>query len=244
MRKFLFSVTIILSVILIAFLITPAGTWILFAISGSGEVHIIIAVVAGIAFMIGATFLNEKISTKTRRWLLLTICAVTAFVFLSTMNFGGTFHGEWTLVRDASVRGFNISDSPNFRLHFEQDGTLRRIYPDYGIEDERNWQRGGRRGLLMIGGTPYEYRFSRFGNRLTLELSGAERPKIPHMTPQSALEIVFRRSSGMIYWSFAIIVAIVVAFAIYKKVSTPEEKLSVKVSEKAKWQTRNGGHHD
>jgi hypothetical protein len=33
-------------------------------------------------------------------------------------------------------------------------------------------------------------------------------------------------------------------FAIYKMVSTPEEKLSAKVSAKAKWQTRNGVHHD
>jgi hypothetical protein len=51
-------------------------------------------------------------------------------------------------------------------------------------------------------------------------------------------------SSGMISWSFAIIASIVVAFGIYKMASTPKEKLSAKVSAKAKWQTRDGTHND
>jgi|GEM_PF-2025028 len=231
MRKFLFYKTIILAVLLIAFLLTPSGAWMLFVILGSGDGHIIVVIVAGIAFMIGATYPNEKIAAKTRRWLLSAICAVAAFVILGTLNFGGTLHGEWTLVRDARVDGFRIATSPNFRLYFERDGTLRRIYPDYGIENERTWQRGVLRNMIMIGGIPYNYRFSLFGQRLTLELSGAERPRIPHMSPQSHLEATFRRSGGITNRPFAIIAIIAVAFGIYKIFSTPKKKFTADANE-------------
>jgi len=195
MRKFLFYSTIAIIVFLPIAMFTPVGMWVLFALIDTGSTYIIVIVVAVLVLMLIATFPKKETEKIQRKWLGLAVIAVTTVILLSTANFGGSFYGEWVLTRDAQVNGFRIADSPNIRLYFSNDGTLLRTDPHNNTVEESNWRivESGTRNVIIIGRTAYEYRFSRFGRRLILEQIGAERPRIPHMTPQRHLEITFRR---------------------------------------------------
>jgi len=195
MRKILFYTTIAIVVFLLIAMFTPVGTWILFAIIGTGSTYIIVIIVAALALMLIATFPKKESEKIQRKWLGLAVIVITTVILLSTANFGGSFYGEWVLARDARVGGFRIADSPNVRFYFSNDGTLLRTDPHNDTVEESNWQivESGTRNVMIIGWTAYEYRFSHFGRRLILEQTGAERPRIPHMTPQRDLEITLRR---------------------------------------------------
>jgi len=171
---------------------TPAGMWILFAIIGTGNTNIVVIVVAVLMLMLITTFHRKESEKIKRKWLCLAVIVITTVILLSTVDFGGSFYGEWKLVRDARVDDFRIADSTNFRLNFSADGSVLRIIN--GTIQESNWylRESGTRSILIIAGRPYEYRFSFFGRRLILEQTG-DRPRIPFMTQQRDLEITFRR---------------------------------------------------
>jgi len=195
MRKFLFWASIAITIVLLSVMVTPVGLWLLFAIIGTGSTHIMVVIVAGLMVMLIATFPKRETEKIPRKWPCLAVIVIAAVILLSTVNFGGSFYGEWVLVRDARVSEFRIADSPHLRLYFSDNGRIVRINPNNGAVQESNWHvsRSSTRNILIIGGRPYEYRFSLFGRRLILEETGANRPRIPHMTPQRDLEITFRR---------------------------------------------------
>jgi len=195
MRKILFYTLIAIVILLLFAMLTPVGMWILFAIVGTGNTNIIVIILAVLALMLIAAFPKKEAEKVQRKWLCLAVIVITTVILLSTVDLGGSFYGEWILVRDARVNEFRISDSPNLRLDFLDDGSLLKINPNNGAIQEYNWHLSGSgtRSILIIGGRPYEYRFSFFGRRLILEETGANRPRIPFMTPQRDLEITLRR---------------------------------------------------
>ena len=194
MRKYAFYVVIAIILILVVAMFTPRGLWVLAAIIGSNSTNIIVVVVTALAITLVMTFPYKKSIKVVRICLCLAVVIVAVFHLVRSMDFGGNFYGEWELMRDAQVRGFNIANSSNFTIHFFEDGSLLKIDLDNGTEEESTWRTiDGFREILIIDGTPYEYRFSHFGNRLILELTGSERPRIPILTQPRDLEITLRR---------------------------------------------------
>jgi len=194
MRKFLFYGVIAIILLLVVAMFTPVGLWILAAIIGSNSTHIIVVVVSALVIALVVTFPYKKPTKIVRICLCLAVVIVAVFHMARSIDFGGSLYGEWALIQDARVSGFNIANSPNFVMYFFEDGTLLMIDLDNATVRETTWTiSSGFREILIIGGTPYEYRFSHFGNRLILELGGAERPRIPILTQQRDLEITLRR---------------------------------------------------
>lgn len=194
MQKFLFCVVIAITILLIASIFTPQGGWTFVAILSSGYGHIIVVIFLLLVMAFVTTFPSKKKIAKIRILLCSAILALMIFTIASSMDLGGTLYGEWELVRDANVDGFRIADSPNFGLYFAEDGSLLKIYPDYDRVEESSWRKSRYGNVVVIYGRGgYSYRFQRFGRRLILELAGSERPRIPHMTPPTALEVTFRR---------------------------------------------------
>ena len=196
MRKFLFFTTLVSIIFLFFAVFTPVGMWVLFAITETGNINILVVVIATLVVALIATIPRKKEILKVqRKWICCTVVVVATIIVLSTMNLGGSIYGEWLLVQDARVDSFRIANLSNIRLRFENDDMLLFIFTDNNIVEESTWRivENGTRNIVIIGGTAYEYRFSRFGYRLILEETGANRPRIPHMTPQRDLEVTFRR---------------------------------------------------
>jgi len=194
MRKLPFFTVITVILLLVVFMFTPRGRWVFVSIIGTNSTYIVVMVVAVLAIALAVTFPYKKSIKVVRICLCIAVVVVSAFYLARTQDFGGNFYGEWVLMQDARVRGFNIASSPNFTMYFFEDRTLLKTYLDSDTSYELEWHIfRGFRDILIISGTPYEYRFSHFGNRLILELGGAERPRIPFMTQPRDLEITFRR---------------------------------------------------
>ena len=196
MQKFLFYTTVVIIIFLFFAMFTPAGMWVLFAIVGTGSKNILVVIIATLVVALIATFpRNKEIEKVQRKWICLTVVVVATIIVLSIMNLGGSIYGEWLLVQDARLDSFRVANSPNIRLRFENDEILLFIFTDNNIVEESTWRivENGIRDIVIMGGTAYEYRFSRFGRRLILEETGANRPRIPYMTPQRDLKVTFRR---------------------------------------------------
>jgi len=173
-------------------MLTPSGMWLLFSLVGTNNATAIVVAVAVFAIALIITFPHKKSAKIVRLCLCLAVVFLAAFQVVRTMDFGGSFYGEWQLVRDSNIRGFNIANSPNTVMYFFEDGTLLKTENDKVTEHTWRISPSATRQILVVSDVPYEYRFSHFGRRLTLELGG-ERPRIPHMTTLRELQIVFRR---------------------------------------------------
>ncbi|MCL2422251.1 MAG: hypothetical protein FWD03_10370 [Defluviitaleaceae bacterium] len=195
MKKAPFYIVIVMILLLIVAMFTPRGAWILFAIIGTNSTDIIVVIATVLAIALIATFPYKKAIKTVRICLCLAVVFIAALMLARSIDYGGSLYGKWNLMRDAQVRGFNIADTPNFAIHFFEDGMLLKMDLDHDMVEELTWRTTtpGLNEILFIGGMPYEYRFSHFGNRLILELGGAERPRIPILTQPRDLEIVFRR---------------------------------------------------
>ena len=195
MKKFLLYSVLILILLFCIAILTPTGAWVFFAIvsTGGGNALLAIAALFAIVIIINIPFPEQII--WIRKLLCAVIIAATAFIVAMSLDFGGNLYGEWELVQDARINSFRIADSQNFRLSLGIDGSAAMINLDQEVTEEVNWRRSeaGTRNIVIIGLSAYEYRFSRFGNRLILRLTGSELPRIPILTTERELEIIFRR---------------------------------------------------
>ncbi|MCL2674497.1 MAG: hypothetical protein FWE92_04115 [Defluviitaleaceae bacterium] len=173
-------------------MLTPQGMWTVWAIISTNNENILVVIIA--LFAIAIIITVPKLKRVYRKWLCLAVVAIAAFVVASSMDFGGSLYGEWELERDARVESIRFAESSNFRLYFAEDGSVLMTAPDLDTVEESAWQkRRVVRDIVVIesqGG--FEYRFSNFGRRLILNRTG-ELPRIPILTTQRDLEIVFRR---------------------------------------------------
>jgi len=195
---------VVIAIFLLAFIfaLTPMGMWILSATVSVGN-EIILRVVAYV-FIIAliATFPWEGRLKRTAFYLCMAIACLAAFQILNTIDFGGNFYGLWGVARHARIDGFNITDpqdSQNTAFYFAEDGTLTIVVRNDNTvtSSTHTWHiiEGRREQAVNIMGVPYEFRFSHFGRRVTLERiriadSG---PNIPHMTRPRDMQVVLRR---------------------------------------------------
>lgn len=187
-----FIIVIIAIILSVAAMLTPQGMWTVWAIISTNNENILVVIIA--LFAIAIIITVPKLKRVYRKWLCLAVVAIAAFVVASSMDFGGSLYGEWELERDARVESIRFAESSNFRLYFAEDGSVLMTAPDLDTVEESAWQkRRVVRDIVVIesqGG--FEYRLSNFGRRLILNRTG-ELPRIPILTTQRDLEIVFRR---------------------------------------------------